>query len=287
MRAKGPSDHHLVLCPSGPFLVWWDGRTGHKRQRLVSSQILVKGWSLPAEIEGATLGNVLSSIKGLSRRDLDTLEGLCNARIAPFVREMGTARLPKVSPDPAVTIIEIGKAVYIEKAFEGGKGDAEVVVRPECSGLEALPGRRSRRRVERWALAYQPVYLLKDAVLIIAERSFVTDSRKRRDVVVAHLRPKLTLGEILTALFDEIAFSGTPTERDRERRELDRRVKEARSGKARSYSWAEVKASLKKLSLADPGREERRQAREARLWRQRHPGQPFPTAPAAPPLPTH
>ncbi len=256
-------DDRVILCPKGPFLVWWGSPTRKAGQALVGPKILLDGWSLPVASEGMRFGALVDLVRRLARKDLQLLEALTGSSIGPFLTER--TRGDDVH-DTRITVIEVSKDLAVARGSPGGAGP-EIRVDLHCCGRT---GSVSRPR-GYYGLEFTPLVRLRDAVIILARGGRMVDERRRRDHQLFTFRPSVTLGELVTAIVGEICFFGSPRSRDEGLAELDRRARDVDSGKVKTIPAEQVFAKLRAMSAKrDGGAAERRALRR---WRARHRGE--------------
>lgn len=193
-------------------------------------------WRSTLEIEGTvTLADL---IKIISTDELVFLEMLTQCSISEFIREMDDS----TEEDYELASIEVGK-YYEANEYDDFSSINEVV---RCSGRYKEPrvSEHDPNHVdELCAIEFCHWNALKNLPLTLDLSATLTidmDYKKAKTYEAS-----ITVSDFFNGLFDEICFFGSPSRRDDEVEELQRRMKEIEDGTAELIPWEEVKDRLK------------------------------------------
>lgn len=97
-----------------------------------------------------------------------------------------------------------------------------------------------------YAIDMTPANQLAHLPITLNEYFDLRDEREgyNPSAVIAKVRKEFTLFDILFGIFWELSFFGSPVNRDKEKKEIERRFEEIKSGKAELIPWEDVKKRL-------------------------------------------
>lgn len=97
-----------------------------------------------------------------------------------------------------------------------------------------------------YAIDMTPVNQLINLPIKMNEYFDLRDEREGYNptAIIAKVKKEFTLFDVLFGIFWELSFFGSPTNRDKERKEIERRFEEIKSGKAELIPWEDIKKRL-------------------------------------------
>lgn len=216
----------------------WGSPDRPKFERALSPAKLSWFWSYPVLVQKVTLRDLFALLGRMPDGELRRVECLAMSNIRPFLDEARSSRrAPLPKQGRRLTRIELVPSVVIDERWRS------LDVRIETMG-------RSAGKRERYAFSLSPVAHLLDCEIHVDPRAHVTREHRRKNEKVGAYEYHLTLGEFLTAIFYELAFFGTPRQREASSEELSRRIEEMRTGKVKPVSLGRARAHLKRRASA-------------------------------------
>lgn len=178
--------------------------------------------------DNVTLGDIIK-IVGSNKKLSDFVGSYAWANVQAFYQEVSKEPVKKSN----LKWIEISRSVEICSLFKGDQGNAG-----EIQDSISVSGRDDSETV--WAIDLSPVNEISHCIVRINPEVKVYDSRKTvsegyKEVATGH--GCFTLQEVLTEIFFEISFLGSPSDRDEVAANLKQTIEDIESGKAKTVPF--------------------------------------------------
>jgi hypothetical protein len=211
----------VKLTKRGEFLVC-DLSTGN-RWRCMSPERFWRYSRDTVELHGATFGGLFRALSRLLPKDLMALGSMARCPVKDFMAEMAKPcredmPFKGIALTPDVSLWGKDTSVYFR-----------------VNGVDAKDGSDTT-----WAIEFTPVNQLKKLPLSVRDGGIYEDFKLTKPIT---MQPSLL--ELIFSVLWEISFMGGPEMREKQRAELDRRVKDVESGKVKTFSFDELKRRLK------------------------------------------
>jgi hypothetical protein len=206
-------------------------------------------------VDDFTLVELCLTIRDSDEIDLDTLSALIHCRLAPFIEE---CLRPSSPPQCSLTLSAIQVAWQCEYDQPGEtRWSPTTTLRLDVYGVGEIwkdhqPGGqwyekgKDVSRCNTYAIELTPLYELRHLPIKIDPTMRIACSDDPEKTPLEIPAPRVTLLQLLYALFWEFSFFGTPTQRDAQTAELEETMRQIESGEARMIPWEEVKGELER-----------------------------------------
>lgn len=204
----------VLLRPNGFFITWWEKQ--QKRLDLIRPRELLTYVNLDIELNDATtVGDLVRLLRMLPPEEVDRLSRYCQGLyIQPFLNESLDAREPDKDAIPLTSLV-FSRLLETHKPLPSSASqEPEMTMRIECMGKDGESD-------ERYAIDMSPMWKLAKCKLVVSPYAELVEDGIE---VKAKYRMPLKLGEMLIGFFNEIAFHGSPEERDRRLADLNDRI---------------------------------------------------------------
>jgi hypothetical protein len=203
--------------------------------------------------EDFTLAELCLAIRDSDEIDLDTLSALIHCQLAPFIEE---CLHPGVSirPSPSVSAIHVAWRCEYDHPEET-RWPPTTTLRLDVYGVgeiwkDHLPGGqwyeagKDVSHCNTYAIELTPLNELRHLPITIDPTMCVACSDDPGRTPLEIPAPRVTLLQLLYALFWEFSFFGTPAKRDMQMAELKETVRQIESGEVQTIPWDQVKEEL-------------------------------------------
>lgn len=266
----------LILCPSGIWRVEWNSNKRQHEQARLHPDILALGWSHSAAIEGLKLRDLIRFLMMMSKKRLELLEILSDSHIKPYLDQLKRTgkkghskgkKEPEPDSDP-ITFLEVSKHFALKREHKTKRHtwEPKIEATAYCSGCTGTPDKPT----ESYGIELTPIEELLDADIIVRDTAKVIEEIEYKHKPLGDFKVWWSLGEILTAILDEICFFGAPSTQRAKAVSIKKQVAEIQSGtlKGKLHSWDDLDAKWTKQQARDAARQKRI---DEGLWLKRHP----------------
>jgi hypothetical protein len=165
--------------------------------------VLLRHWHYPVCVDkGVTLADIVRILKDYDQDTLSIVEELCATTFTKFFDKIDE----NVEPDCNMSHIRVYKT-YNTLDMRIFGGDIEIQDHVRCDGVSTAPDGRS----EVWALDLMPWSKIRDLPVVFDNHAeFCIDRNGKCDEPFGTFLVDILFGEFIYALFDELAFFGSP-----------------------------------------------------------------------------
>lgn len=239
----------IVIKKNGFFSKEWNSeKKKYLTNKITTPDVLLRYWREPVEIGKVTFKEFLSSLLDLGEYTVYLIECITNHKIWEYIPDFKK----KYKKEPNIAYMSISKCFetmdlgkyndppdveeWLEEAItcSGVSSKLNEDGKPELYGIEFLD----------WGkLLHLPIVIKDEADL------WVEGYKKGKfyPKIYGSYFVTITFGEFINALFDELAFFGSPGNRDEEFEKLKKSIKDIDEGKVELIPWEEIKEKFKKL----------------------------------------
>lgn len=211
----------VVIRKSGIYLQKWSAKKNDYVYKKVKDTDFFKLWRKQVALEDVTFSNIIDLVC-IERGNI--IQDLCNCNIFEFINDDFYANKP-IDKDYVVEYIEVKKFYNIIDFGDGPEFQEETT----CSGVITINGKQ-----EFSGLSFTNWRDLKAAKIKINDTAQIQENHE----CIKTVSVCITLGEFLSALFDELTFFGTPSNREKHLNGLKNTLKTF--DKQKFFTWDEV-----------------------------------------------
>lgn len=196
--------------------------------------VLLRHWYHSVCVDkDVTLADIVRILKGYDQGTLSIVEELCGTPFLNFFGEIDE----DAEPDCNLSHIRVYKTYNTLDMLAYG-GDIEIQDYVRCNGV----GKESDGRHEAWALDFMPWSKIRDLPIVLDNHAELwIDHNGKCDKPFGTFLVEISFGEFIYALFDELAFFGSPERRAANHEKLQRSIDSIREGQMKCTPWEELR----------------------------------------------